>query len=99
MVPLFLHEINKNESYTFKDILLEPDKSDFVISTIKEVEEQKAINHWTLMKNSEVNNKHKNEDGKLDDIISIWYFNRMIFPDGIFMKHKSRLCAHGGMQQ
>ena len=47
----------KNESYTFKDMLLQPDKSDLIPSTIKEVESHEARSHWTLMKNSEVNNK------------------------------------------
>ena len=51
------------------------------------------------MKNSEVKNKHKNKNGKLKNILSIWYFKRKIFPDGILMKHKARLCLHGGIQQ
>ena len=32
-------------------------------------------------------------------IMSIWSFKRKHFPDGRIMKHKSRLCAHGGMQK
>ena len=51
------------------------------------------------MKNSEVNNKHKNKDGKLKNILSIWHFKRKRFQNGTLMKHKARLCAHGGMQQ
>ena len=31
--------------------------------------------------------------------MEIWSFKRKRFPDGRIMKHKSRLCAHGGMQQ
>ena len=57
----------QNESYTFKDMLLKPDKSDFIIEMIKEVEEHEAINHWTLIKNIEFNNKHKNKYGKLNN--------------------------------
>ena len=39
---------------------------------IKEVEEHEAISNWTLMKNIEVNNKHKKyKDGKLKTILSI----------------------------
>ena len=41
------------------------------------------------MKNSEVNNNHKNKDGKLKTILSIWSFKRKILPDVILMEHKS----------
>ena len=66
---------------------------------IKEVEAHEAISHLTLMKNSEVNNKHTNKDGKIKTILSIWYFKHNIFLDGRLTKHKSILCAHGVMQQ
>ena len=78
---------------------MQPDKSDFIIAKIKEVEAHEAINHWTIMNNIEVNNKHKNKDGKLKTILSIWYFKPKIFSYGRLLKHKSRLCAHGVMQQ
>ena len=80
-------------------MLLQPDSSDFIISVIKDVDAHEAIYHWTLMKNREVKNKHKNKDGKINTVLSIWYFERKILTDGILMKHKCRLCAHGGMQQ
>ena len=57
------------------------------------------------MKNSEVNNKHKNNDGKLKNdgkhktILSIWYFKRKIFSDRIIMNNKAILFAHGGIQK
>ena len=52
-------------------MLLQPDKSDYILSMIKEVEAHKAISHWTLVKNSEVNNKHKNKYSKIKTILSI----------------------------
>ena len=66
---------------------------------IKDAELHESRNHWTLMKKSEVKNKHKNKDGKLKTILSIWYFKRNRFPNGRLMKHKARICAHGGIQQ
>ena len=51
------------------------------------------------MKKREVNNKRKNKYCKLKTTLSIWYFKRNRFPDGILMKHKARLFAHGEMQQ
>ena len=52
-------------------MLLQPYKSDLVLSMIKEVEAHKARSHWTLMKKSEIKNKHKNNDGKLKTILFI----------------------------
>ena len=31
--------------------------------------------------------------------MSIWSFNRKRYPDGRFIKHKSRLCSHGVMHK
>ena len=80
-------------------MLLQPEKSDFILSMIKLVETHEARNYLTLIKKSEVNNKHKNKDGKLKNILSIWYFKKKIFPDGILMKHEAIFGAHGSMQQ
>ena len=66
---------------------------------IKESEAHEARSHWTLMKNSEANNKHKNKYGKIKNILSIWYFERNIFPDGVLMKYKARLFSRVGIQQ
>ena len=52
-------------------MLFQPDKSYFILAIIKEAELHKAINIWTLMKNIEVNNKHKNKDMKLKTILSL----------------------------
>ena len=35
---VFAANQEKNKSYTFKDMLLQPDMSDFILATIKEVE-------------------------------------------------------------
>ena len=51
------------------------------------------------MKNSQVSNKHKNKYVKLKTILSIWYFKQNRLPDGILMKHKSRLFVHGVLKQ
>ena len=47
------------------------------------------------MKDSEVNNNHKNKYGKLKTILSIWYFKKKMFLDGKLMKPKFRLCENG----
>ena len=96
---VFAENQEKNGFYTFKDMLFQPDKSYSILSMIKEFEAHESRSHWTLIKNIEVKNKHKNIDGKLNTILSIWYFKRKIFPGGSLMRHKSRLCAYGGMEK
>ena len=80
-------------------MLLQPEKSYFIPAIIIEDEAYEARYHCTLMRKSEVNNKQKNKYGKIKTILSIWSFKRKILPDVILMKHKSRLCTHGRMQQ
>ena len=80
-------------------MFLQPDKSYFILVMIKKFESHEEIIHLKIIKKSEVNNKHKNKDGKLKTILSIWSLKRKRFPYGIWMKQKSRLCAHGGMKQ
>ena len=96
---LFAANLEQNYSGSFKDMLLQPDKSYFVLAIIKEVEAHEARGHWILMKNSDVNNKHKNKYEKLKTILSICYFKGKSFPDRRLFKHKARLCANVGMQQ
>ena len=80
-------------------MLLQKHKSDFILSKIKEVEAHESRNHLTLMKKGEFNNKDKNKDGNINTISSIWSFKCKIFPDGILMKHKPRICAQGGINK
>ena len=55
----------QNEYYTFKVMLLQPDKSDFILYMIKEYEAHEAIRNLTLIEKSEVNNNHKIKTRKL----------------------------------
>ena len=68
---VFAENQELNQSYAFKDILLQPHKSYFILSMIKEVEAHEARNHRKRMNNSEVKNKHKNKYGKLKNILYI----------------------------
>ena len=96
---VFVVNQEQNESNTFKDMLLQPDKSDLIPSIIKCFEAHEAIINWTLIKNIEVKNRHKNIDENLKTILSIWSFKCKRFLYGILMKHKDRICTHGAMQQ
>ena len=81
-----------NDAYTLKDVFKQDDKSDFIQSMLKEVEDHEQRNHWTVLPKSEVPKGTKT-------IMSIWPFKRKRYPDGRVLKHKARLCVHGGMQK
>ena len=81
-----------NEVYTFRDMLKQEDKSDFMKAMSVEVREHEKRHHWEVVKRSTLPKGTKT-------IQSIWAFKRKRFPSGLLLKHKARLCAHGGMQQ
>merc|ERR1711966_113489 len=81
-----------NEVYTFKDMLKEDDRSDFVKAMAKEIEAHEERGHWVAVPRISMPSGTKT-------IQSIWAFKRKRHPDGTLNKHKARLCAHGGMQQ
>ena len=77
---VFAANQEQNYSYTFKNMLLQPDKSCFILYMIKEVEPHEEIRHWTLMKNSKVKNKHKNKYGNLKNIFINLVFQAQEIP-------------------
>ena len=56
---VFVANQQQNELYTCKYMLLQPEKSDFIVAMIKQFQAHEPRNHWTLMKYSEVNNNQK----------------------------------------
>ena len=81
-----------NESYTFKEMLKQDDRSKFVDAMEKEISDHTSRNHWDIVLRSTMPKEMKT-------IMAIWSFERKRFPDGWLNKHKARLCAHGGQQQ
>ena len=79
---VFAENQEQNEFYNFRDMLLQLDNPYFILAMIKEVELNKDRRYWTLIKNSEVNNKHKNNDGNLKTIRPVWSFKLKILPHG-----------------
>ena len=65
---VFAANKNKNEYYTFKNMLLQSVKSDCIIYMIKYIEAYQAISNWKIMKKIEVDNEHKHKYGKLKTI-------------------------------
>ena len=58
---------------------------------IIEIDDHTTRKHWKVVHRSMINNAKT--------IKAIWSFKRKRRPDGSLLKHKARLCAHGGMQQ
>ena len=87
-----LAEKENNESYTFGQMLKQPDAADFIHAMIKEADDHESRDHWDMVPRWE-----KPPDVKA--ILAIWDFKRKWFPDGRINKQKARLRAHGGMQQ
>ena len=81
-------DISDNETYTFKEMLQQPDKNDFILAMMKEIQDHEKREHWHLFPRAKIPYGHKT-------ILAIWSFKRKRFPDGTINKHKSRLCAHG----
>ena len=89
---VLLVEKENNESYTFGQMLKQPDAADFIHPMIKKDDNHESRDHWDVVIRWE-----KPPDVK--SILAIWDFKRKRFPDGSINKHKARLCAHGGIQQ
>jgi hypothetical protein len=87
----FHTEINSNETFTFGEAMKQADKLDFVAAMEKEVQDHESREHWVIVKRSSLPTGAK-------PIKAIWSFKRKRRPDGSLLKHKARLCAHGGMQ-
>ena len=85
-------EKSDNETYTFREMLQQEDKNEFIMAMIKEISDHEQREHWHLFPRADIPKDHKT-------ILAIWSFKRKRFPDGRVMKYKARLCAHGGMQQ
>ena len=81
-----------NESYTFKEMLSQDDRDQFVEAMQKEINDHTSREHWDIVLRSSMPRDMKT-------IMAIWSFKRKRFPDGTLNKHKARLCAHGGQQQ
>jgi hypothetical protein len=91
MHPLsFATQTAGNEVFYFHQAMQEDDREEFVAAMIKELDDHHKNDHWKLVKRSEI--------GKAPTIKAIWSFKRKRRPDGSLLKHKARLCAHGGMQ-
>ena len=83
---------NHNDTYTFKEMMQQPDKGKFMEAMEKEVDDHIEGKHWSMIRRSQM-------PVGMKTILTIWSFKRKRLPDGTITKWKARLCCHGGMQQ
>ena len=88
----YVTDVSTNEVFTFTQAMKEDDRMDFVSAMEKEIQDHESRGHWTIVTRSSLPQNAK-------PIKAIWSFKRKRRPDGTLVKHKARLCAHGGMQQ
>ena len=81
-----------NECFTFREMMKQDDRNQFVDAMQIEIDAHQTREHWKIIPRSEM-------PPEMKTIMAIWSFKRKRFPDGTLNKHKARLCAHGGMQQ
>ena len=81
-----------NDSFNFTQMLKEQDSHLFLQEMKDEVNQHLQHKHFSLIPKHQIPSKSK-------IIQEIWTFKRKRTPDGQVIKHKARLCAHGGMQQ
>eukprot|EP00957_Ditylum_brightwellii_P157608 11995942-Ditylum_brightwellii.AAC.1 len=88
----------QSKTYTYKDMLKQPDCKEFFAAMLDEIAVHEERNCWSLVKRVDVPESHLVK-GKVKTILSIWSFKQKRFPSGALMKHKVQLCAHGGMRK
>ena len=87
----FANQSSDNEVYTFKEMLEQPDRLEFVEAMEKEFGSMHSDHIWDVVSRDSMSG--------IKPILAIWSFKRKRFPSGVINKYKARLCAHGGMQQ
>ena len=74
---VFVTNLEQNESYTFQEMMKQDDKTEFITAMLKEIDDLKSRDHWTLMRRKDILTESLNATtGKADIIMLIWSFKR-----------------------
>ena len=91
LYPLsFAAKNDSNDTFYLHQAIKEPDADKFIEAMEKEINDHEHRRHWIKVR--------RHTAGSNCPIKAIWSFKRKRRPDGTIIKHKARLCAHGGMQ-
>ena len=89
---VLMADSSMNDTYTLSDMFKQDDVQDFVEAMVKEVQDHEDREYWELFARNRMPAGSKT-------ILAVWSFKQKRYPDGQILKHKARLCAHGGMQR
>jgi hypothetical protein len=89
----FLSTSGDPDTLYLSDARKQADWADFKLAMDKEVEDFNQRGHWEI-----VSRKSLMHLQAYDIVKAIWSFKRKRRPTGELLKHKARLCAHGGQQ-
>ena len=78
------------ETFHHAMAMQQPDREQFILAMIKEIKDLTKVKVWELECCKDI--------GQQKVIRAIWSFKQKRLSDGTYLKHKARLCAHGGMQ-
>jgi hypothetical protein len=70
------------------------DWGDFLIAMAKEMDDHQKRKHMRVVRKDSIKDL-----SKVDILMGVWSFKRKRTPTGELIKHKARLCAHGGQQR
>ena len=87
---MYFTNISTNKCFTFRNAMKQEDRMSFVDAMEKEITNHKSGEHWSIVHCNTLPNKAR-------PIKAIWSFKHKRKPDGKLLKHKARLCTHGGM--
>ena len=104
LAHIYQSTMANNETYTMKEMMQQPDKHKFMEAMHDEVQSMFREGIWETVPKSVMRQYYRNKreaglDIKRHQIMMIWSFKRKRRPDGTLVKHKARLCCHGGQQQ
>jgi hypothetical protein len=85
-------DMSNNKVFTYTKAMQQPDSAQFIKAMSKEIDDHQSRHHWEIVQRTTIPPGNKT-------IQAIWSFKHKRFPDGSLNKHKTQLCAHGGMQQ
>ena len=89
---MYSTNITTNECFTFRNVMKQEDKMSFVDAMEKEISDHEAGGHCSVVHRDTLPKKAR-------PFKEIWSFRRKGKPDVELLKHKARLCAHGGTQK
>ena len=89
---MYSTDITTNECFTFRNVMKQEYKMSFVEAMEKEISDQEAGGHWSVVHCDTLPNKAR-------PIKVIWSIKRNRKPESELLKHKARLCAYSNIQK